>query len=79
MRELQPPTGRGLRVLRSRPALPLRHRRTTVRHVRPAGTATAAMRTELAEVRRKLGPPGAVERAADALYALLTTPSGNDS
>jgi lipid-A-disaccharide synthase len=40
---------------------------------------TAAMRAELAEVRRKLGPPGAVQRAADAIYGLLTTPSGNAS
>jgi lipid-A-disaccharide synthase len=40
---------------------------------------TAAMRAELAEVRRKLGPPGAVERAADAICGLLTTPSGNAS
>jgi lipid-A-disaccharide synthase len=38
--------------------------------------ATAAMRAELAAVRRRLGPPGAVERAADAIAALLTdTPS----
>jgi lipid-A-disaccharide synthase len=42
-------------------------------------SATAVMRAGLAEVRRKLGPPGAVERAAEAIYALLTTPSGNDS
>ena len=34
-------------------------------------TAAAAMRADLAEVRRKLGPPGAVERAADAIAALL--------
>ena len=40
---------------------------------------TAAMRAELAEVRRKLGPPRALERAADAIYGLLTTPSGNAS
>src|SRR5713101_4932805 len=39
----------------------------------------AAMRTDLVEVRRKLGPPGAVQRAADAIYGLLTTPSGNAS
>jgi lipid-A-disaccharide synthase len=50
----------------------------TVRLLRDA-SATAAMRAELAEVRRKLGPPGAVERAADAIYGLLTTPSGNAS
>ena len=42
--------------------------------------ATAAMRADLAEVRRKLGPPGAVERAADAIAALLaTTPAQSDS
>jgi lipid-A-disaccharide synthase len=35
-------------------------------------TATATMRGDLAEVRRRLGPPGAVERAADAIAALLT-------
>jgi lipid-A-disaccharide synthase len=50
----------------------------TLRLLRDA-SATAAMRAELAEVRRKLGPPGAVRRAADAIYALLTTPSGNAS
>jgi lipid-A-disaccharide synthase len=41
--------------------------------------AVTAMRAELDEVRSKLGPPGAVERAADAIAAMLTTPSGNAS
>jgi lipid-A-disaccharide synthase len=41
--------------------------------------AIVAMRTELAEVRRKLGPPGAVERAAEAIAGLLSTLSGNAS
>jgi lipid-A-disaccharide synthase len=43
----------------------------------PAGVA--AMRVGLAEVRKKLGPPGAVERAADAITAFLATPPGNAS
>ena len=38
--------------------------------LREPGTA-AEMRAGLAEVRRRLGPPGAVERAADAIAALL--------
>jgi lipid-A-disaccharide synthase len=42
-------------------------------------SAVSAMRTELAEVRHRLGPPGAVERAADAITALLVSTSGNDS
>jgi len=50
----------------------------TLRLLRDAST-TSTMRADLAEVRRKLGPPGAVERAADAIYALLTAPCGNAS
>jgi lipid-A-disaccharide synthase len=42
-------------------------------------SASAAIRTELAEVRRRLGPPGAVDRAADAIAALLANSSGNAS
>jgi lipid-A-disaccharide synthase len=41
--------------------------------------ATAAIRSALAEVRRKLGPPGAVERAAEAIAGLLGNAAGNDS
>jgi lipid-A-disaccharide synthase len=50
----------------------------TLRLLRDSAAA-AAMRKELAEVRQKLGPPGAVERAADAITALLATSSGNAS
>ena len=39
----------------------------------------AAMRAGLTEVRQKLGPPGAVERAADAIVALLAGVAGNES
>jgi len=42
-------------------------------------SATDAMRRDLAEVRRRLGPPGAVERAAEAIAALLAQVSGNAS
>jgi lipid-A-disaccharide synthase len=33
--------------------------------------AREAMRRDLAEVRQRLGPPGAVERAADAIAGLI--------
>jgi lipid-A-disaccharide synthase len=39
----------------------------------------AAARAGLAEVRTNLGPPGAVERAADAIACLLQTSAGNAS
>ena len=41
--------------------------------------ARAAARSGLADVRRRLGPPGAVERAADAIAGLLSLPAGNAS
>jgi lipid-A-disaccharide synthase len=41
--------------------------------------AVSAMRADLAEVRSRLGPPGAAERAADAITALLVKPCGNAS
>ncbi len=41
--------------------------------------ARSAMRTALAEVRKRLGPPGAVERAADAIARLLERSAGNES
>jgi lipid-A-disaccharide synthase len=46
---------------------------TTLRLLRDPA-AVAAMRHDLSEVRQKLGPPGAVERAADAIAALLSGP-----
>jgi lipid-A-disaccharide synthase len=44
-------------------------------------SALASIRADLAEVRRRLGPPGAVDRAADAILSLLASPSasGNKS
>jgi lipid-A-disaccharide synthase len=41
--------------------------------------ARSTIRTGLGEVRKRLGPPGAVERAADAIAGLLGTGAGNDS
>jgi lipid-A-disaccharide synthase len=41
--------------------------------------ARTAMKDALAEVRRRLGPPGAVERAADQIIRLLEAGSGNAS
>jgi lipid-A-disaccharide synthase len=41
--------------------------------------ARSTIRTGLGEVRKRLGPPGAVERAADAIVGLLGTGAGNDS
>jgi lipid-A-disaccharide synthase len=52
---------------------------TQTLHLLRDSSTTSTMRADLAEVRRKLGPPGAVERAADAIYALLTAPCGNAS
>jgi lipid-A-disaccharide synthase len=41
--------------------------------------ARSTMRTGFAEVRKRLGPPGAVGRAADAIAALLSRSAGNAS
>lgn len=41
--------------------------------------AREAIRGELADVRQRLGPPGAVDRAADAIVDQLKSLSGNDS
>jgi len=41
--------------------------------------AREAQRKSLAEVRKRLGPPGAVDRAADAIVALLGKSAGNAS
>lgn len=40
-------------------------------------SAREQLRSGLAEVRQRLGPPGAVERAADAITALVQSASGN--
>ena len=52
---------------------------THILHLLGDPAASAGMRSQLAEVRRKLGPPGAVERAAQAINALLVMSSGNAS
>lgn len=39
--------------------------------------ARDAVRRDLAEVRRRLGPPGAIDRAADAILQLLSSVPGN--
>jgi lipid-A-disaccharide synthase len=39
--------------------------------------AREELRSGLAEVRKRLGPPGAVDRAADAIVGLLSTVAGN--
>ena len=41
--------------------------------------ARRTMRAGLAEVRTRLGPPGAVDRAADAIADLLGRSAGNAS
>jgi lipid-A-disaccharide synthase len=41
--------------------------------------ARSTMRAGLAEVRKRLGPPGAVERAADIIHGLLGAGAGNAS
>jgi len=41
--------------------------------------ARTSMRAGLAEVRKRLGPPGAAERAADSIAGLLAKGAGNDS
>jgi lipid-A-disaccharide synthase len=48
----------------------------TLRLVREP-SARESTRADLAEVRRRLGPPGAVERAADAILELVRGSSGN--
>lgn len=40
-------------------------------------SARASLRVGLADVRNRLGPPGAVDRAADAIASLLATLAGN--
>jgi len=37
--------------------------------------ARAEMRRDLADVREKLGPPGAIDRAADIIAGMLANPA----
>ena len=48
-------------------------------HLLQDSNARSAARVGLAEVRAKLGPPGAVERAADSITRLLQRSAGNAS
>jgi lipid-A-disaccharide synthase len=48
-------------------------------HLLDSLEARAEMRRGLAQVREKLGPPGAVERAADLIAGMLHAPEGEES
>jgi lipid-A-disaccharide synthase len=43
-----------------------------VEHLLSSPAALAAMKTDLAEVARRLGPPGAIDRAADLIAKMIT-------
>ena len=42
-----------------------------VEHLLSSTGARAVMKTDLAEVARRLGPPGAIDRAADIIVSLI--------